>query len=46
MTLTTPLLFTNLVFEPGDGGTSSAQGDFAFVNLTFTTPVPSRQLGR
>jgi hypothetical protein len=40
VTLTTPLLFTNLMFEPGDGGTSSAQGDFAFVNLTFTTPVP------
>ncbi len=32
--LTTPLLFTNLVFQPGDGGTSAAQGDFAFVSLT------------
>jgi hypothetical protein len=37
---TTPVLFTNLVFEPGDGGTSSAQGDFAFVNMTFSSAVP------
>jgi hypothetical protein len=34
VTLTTPLLFTNLVLQPGDGGTSAAQGDFAFVSLT------------
>jgi hypothetical protein len=34
VTLTTPVLFTNLVFEPGNGGTSAAQGDFAFVNVT------------
>jgi hypothetical protein len=42
VTLTTPLLFTNLVFQPGDGGTSAAQGDFAFVNLTVSAvPEPS-----
>ncbi len=42
VTLTTPLLFTNLVFQPGDGGTTAAQGDFAFVSLTVSAvPEPS-----
>jgi hypothetical protein len=32
--------FTSLVFKSGDGGTTSASGDFAIVNVNFTAAVP------
>jgi PEP-CTERM motif len=38
--LTNPLAFTGLVFHPGNGGTSGSKGDFAFVDMTYTSAVP------
>jgi len=41
VTLTSPVFFNSVVFQPGDGGATSPQGDFAFVSMTTAVPEPA-----
>jgi hypothetical protein len=38
--LTSPVAFKHITFAPDPGGSNAAQGDFAFVSMTFAPAVP------
>ena len=41
VTLTSPVFFNSVVFQPGDGGNTAPQGDFSFVSMTTAVPEPA-----